>query len=65
MRVRAKNNLNYDGTWHFTGEEFEIALTDADRLGDMIEIAETPVEENTASGEATVAVRRGRKPKNT
>lgn len=62
MRVKAKYWLKYDGTWYRGGDEFEIALTDADMLGDAIEIAETPV-----SGEGTVKtvepVKRGRKKK--
>lgn len=47
MRVKAKHNINLSGVWHMGGEVFEISTTDAEALGDMIEIAETPVSETT------------------
>lgn len=65
MKVRANVNLNYDGIWHHTGEEFEIARTDADMLGDMVEMAETPIEpEHFSDPPVMNSPRRGRKTKN-
>jgi hypothetical protein len=43
MRVKAKHNVKYDGVWHRTGEEFEISLTDADRMANMVDSAEEPL----------------------
>lgn len=45
MRVKARHNINLSGVWHRGGDVFEISTTDAEVLGDMIEIAETPVAE--------------------
>lgn len=61
MRVKAKHNINLSGVWHKGGEVFEISTTDAEALGDMIEIAETPVAEVP---EAEAPKRRTRTKKN-
>lgn len=41
MLVKARHGVKYDGVWYKAGAEFEISLTDADRMTDMV----TPVEE--------------------
>lgn len=61
MKVRAKHNINLSGTYYSGGEVFEISTTDAEALGDMIEIAETPVQVEPEKVEAPK--RRGRQKK--
>lgn len=60
MKVKAKHWLNYNGIWHMGGEEFEIPTTDADVLGDMVEIAETPVQIEPEASAEEQPKRRGR-----
>lgn len=54
MQVKAKHSLKYDGTWYATGTVFEIAMTDADKMTDMVDLVEEPLhteDENTAAEE--------------
>lgn len=53
MKVRAKHNINLSGTWHMSGDVFEISTTDMSELSDMVELAETPLREETKAEEPT------------
>lgn len=43
MKVRAKNWICHNGTWHKSGEEFEVSRTDMEQMNGSVEIAETPL----------------------
>lgn len=43
MKVRAKNWICHNGTWHKSGEEFEISRDDAELISESVEIVETPL----------------------
>ena len=60
MKVKAKHWLKYNGIWYRGGDEFEIPTTDAEALGGMVEIAETPVHVEPAEPEEEQPKRRGR-----
>lgn len=56
MKVKAKHSLKYDGTWYATGTVFEVAMTDADKMSDMVDLVDEPLhaeDENTAAEEDT------------
>lgn len=65
MLVRAKHSVKYDGVWYRPGAEFEISMTDADRMDRVVDIVEAPLHtENSdriAENEAPVVRGRGRK----
>ena len=46
MRVRAKYRIKYDGVWYRPETEFEISMTDADRLSGMVDIIDIPLRSN-------------------
>ena len=62
MKVRALCRINYNGEWHVYGEEFEISTTDAETLDGLIQVAETPLREETKP-EQHETPKRGRKKK--
>lgn len=67
MLVKAKHGVKYDGIWYKAGEEFEVSLTDADRMADMVDAleeslhADTAAEDLNRSDEARQSAGRGRK----
>lgn len=63
MRVRAKCNLNLSGVRYHGGDVFEISTVDAEELGSLIEIAETPVQEELKEEKTEATKKRGRKAK--
>lgn len=68
MKVKAKHWLKYGNIWYKGGDTFEIPTTDAKELGDMVELAETPVSVPEPEVEETPVEqpkRRGRKAKAT
>ena len=54
MRVRAKHWLNIDGTWHRSGEEFQLPADRAEALRGSVEILDTvpPVRKEAVPEEA-------------
>lgn len=65
MKVKAKHNINLNGTYIKGGEVFEISTTDAYEIRDMIEIAETPILEPTTEEPIAEQPKRRGRPKKT
>ena len=69
MLARARHWVNYNGTWHCAGEEFEIDAKDADAIKAYADITqcdepEEPEQTETAQTEpAQAQPKRGRKRK--
>ena len=63
MRVRAKCNMNLSGVRDRGGDVFEISTVDAEALGNLIEIAETPVQDEPKEEKPEAPKKRGRKAK--
>lgn len=67
MLVKAKHGVGYDGVWYKAGAEFEISLTDAERMADMVVPVEEPLhtepiaEESQRTEEVKPTTGRGRR----
>lgn len=47
MKVKALCRINYNGEWHVFGDVFEISTTDMNDLSGLVDVAETPIREDT------------------
>lgn len=46
MKVSAKCRINFNGTWHKAGDEFEVSDSEYKELSDIVEVKEAePVKE--------------------
>lgn len=65
MRVAAKHWVCYNGIWYRKGDVFEVATTDMDELSPMVDIVETPIENEPQEDLTSVvtADQSGEKPK--
>lgn len=52
MKVKALCRINYSGEWHVSGDVFEISTTDMNDLDGLVEVAETPIREETTDEDA-------------